>query len=107
MVPALVVANPGGFSNPNNALTIGDYNVSGRVLTADTSAASSKTITLGGVNATAIPAGMVIQNVPARISHTEDFGVGAPRVSFTNGQSQSCGSATTLKDFTPLYFLLL
>jgi hypothetical protein len=105
-VPPIPVVVPSsnvstGWTTPTNAYQIGEYDDTTHAsrLTADIAPASSaKTMTLSGFNATTVPNGMTVTNVTARVSHSEDGNLTAPKISFTNGAGTNCGT-TTLPTF--------
>ncbi len=107
MVPSTIVSNPGGYPNTNNIICnpattqagcspIGDYDSGGGIATSDVSMplfGSGKAVTVGGFNATTVPAGLVVQNVTARVSHLENgLAFGSPSISFKNALNQNCGT---------------
>jgi hypothetical protein len=100
MTPSSVVSNPGGYTNTANAYQIGDSDNAGNGPLNATASGANKSITLGGFAAPAIPAGLSVKKVVARVSHGETGFSGSPKIQFTNALNQSCGSPVTLSSFT-------
>jgi hypothetical protein len=97
----------GTWINPTNAYKIGEYVSGVAPLTADIApSTTAKTMTLSGFNATNIPANMTVTNVTARIAHSEEGNLTAPKVAFTNGAGTNCGTTTLPKLGTNQYAAL-
>lgn len=69
-VPSAVISNPGAYTNPDGALVVGE---SPTMSTATTPAwfLWNRSITLGNFNAIAVPPGLKVTKVTARVSHGE------------------------------------